>query len=544
MQKTNGLNTMFDDILADNAVNFIEGLPHAKGDLRGKEIQLAPFWKDEVIRPVFGTLKADGSRQYRTAYIEIPKKSAKSTIASGIALKLLFEEKGGEIYSVATTRKQAAIVFGTAAEMVRQTPKLAKRCKIIDSVKRIVMPRSASFYQVLSSDVKSAHGDNWNGLIFDEFHAQPNFRLYEAVQYGGVSRRQPLMFIITTAGEVCDGVGWSMHTKALSVAQDQSLDPQFFSCIKAANPAVDDLNSEEVWKRVNPMLGYSLDLDEMRQSWKAAKSFPGGMENFYRLRLNTWGRSEGQFLDMDAWAACTDIDKKSLEGRPCFAGLDLGDSEDVSGLTLIFPEEDGGISILPYAWVPEAAAEKTRSRMVNYMPWINSGLMQMTEGDTADHEAIEKSILELAATYEIQELAVDPYHSAQLVQHLEAAGITCVKVAVSYKNMNPAMRELWRMVKQHKVHHGHNPMLTWMAHNLVARKDLYDNVLPDKKKSTGKIDLMSALCLGINRMMANQGEPDFWQAETGDSPQPITGDFWDAKVKEYAAEDKKGKGNA
>jgi len=496
-----------------SAITFIENLCHAKGDLRGQKIKLSPFWKDEVVKPVFGTLKADGSRQYRTAYVEIPKKSAKSTIASAIALNLLFEEKGGEIYSVATTRKQAGIVFGTAAEMIRQNSNLRKRCKVIDSVKRIVLPRTASFYQVLSSDVKSAHGDNWNGLIFDEFHAQPNFRLYEAVQYGGVSRRQPLMFIITTAGEVCDGVGWSMHTKALSVLNDQSIDPQFFSCIKAANPAVDNLDDEEVWKRVNPMLGYSLDLDEMRQAHKAAKSFPGGLENFYRLRLNTWGRSEGQFLDMDAWAQCpapftADLAewRKSFEGRPCFAGLDLGDSEDLSALPLIFPEDDGGISILLYAWVPEVAADRTRTRMVSYRPWINAGLMMMTEGDTADHRAIEHSILELAGNYEIQELAYDPYHSSQLVQGLEASGMTCAKIAQSYKNMNPPMKELWRMVKQHKVRHGQNPLLTWSAHNLVARKDLYDNALPDKKKSTGKIDPMVALCMALSRMMAHTGE--------------------------------------
>jgi phage terminase large subunit-like protein len=218
---------------ADRAVLFINQLKHTKGEWFGKNFTLLP-WQEKIVRDIFGTLKPDGSRQYNTAYIEVPKKAGKSELAAAIALYLTCAdgEQGAEVYGCASDRSQASIVFNVAVEMVEQCPSLKSRVKPIIPQKRLIYPKTNSYYQVLSAESYTKHGLNVHGVIFDELHAQPDRRLYDVMLHGsGDARKQPLYFLITTAGFDRNSIGWEVHQKAKDILEGRKIDPTFYPVI-------------------------------------------------------------------------------------------------------------------------------------------------------------------------------------------------------------------------------------------------------------------------------------------------------------------------
>ena len=233
----------YDKSKADRAVNFIENLRHTKGKWAGKRFWLLP-WQEQIIRDIFGIVKADGKRQFRTAYVEIGKKNGKSELAAAVALYLLYAdgESSAEVYGAASDRQQASIVFDVAKRMVEMTPALMKRSKIMAATKRLVNYSNAGFYQVLSAEVGTKHGLNVSGLVFDELHAQPNRNLYDVLTKGsGDAREQPLFFLITTAGNDRNSICYEVHTKAEDILKGRKVDPTFY-------PVVYGLEIDEDWQ--------------------------------------------------------------------------------------------------------------------------------------------------------------------------------------------------------------------------------------------------------------------------------------------------------
>ena len=492
---------------ADRAVSFIERLKHTKGKWAGVPFTLLPWQRDEIIRPLFGTLRSDGTRQYRTAYVEIPKKNGKSELAAGIALKLLFADKepGAEIYSAAADRDQASIVFNVAAQMVRQSPALMGRCKIIDSQKRIVIPKTGSFYRVLSSDAFTKHGFNVHGVIFDELHAQPNRELWDVLTLGaGDARTQPLTFAITTAGYDRNSVCWEQHEYALKVLKGIIQDPTFLPVVYAAEEA-DDWEDEAVWKKANPSLGHTLDIERIREAYRKAKEMPALQNAFRRLRLNQWTQQETRWADISAWDATAGIvAPENLKGRHCYAGLDLASTMDIAALALVFPG-DGVFEVVMWFWIPEEnMRERINRDRVPYDVWVRQGLVQATPGNVIDYGAIKHTIKTLAAEFEIQEIAFDRWGAVQISQDLDAEGFTMVPFGQGFASMSGPTKELLNLVLSKKFRHGGNPVLRWMADNMVVKQDPAGNVKPDKSKSTQKIDGMVALIMALDRAMRHQ----------------------------------------
>ena len=233
---------MYNKEKADRAVNFINSLKLSDGKWYGNHFNLMP-WQEKIIRDIFGTIKEDGTRQYRTVYIEVPRKNGKTNLGAGIALYLLFadNEMGTEVYSAAGDREQASLVYNAASSMIRQSPALLKRCKIIDSTKRIVVYSTNSFYRVLSAEHKTKHGVNAHGVIFDELHIQPNRDLWDVLTTSSGTRTQPLIVAITTAGYDKNSVCWEQHDYALKVKNKVIKDPTFYPVIYAAEEG-DDLS--------------------------------------------------------------------------------------------------------------------------------------------------------------------------------------------------------------------------------------------------------------------------------------------------------------
>lgn len=492
----------FDARAAGVAVAFFERLlHHVKGEWSGQAFVLQD-WQRTMVSELFGWKRPDGTRRYRRAYIEIPRKNGKSTLAAGIGLLLLFAdgEPGAEIYSAAADRDQAAIVFDVAKGMVEGSPQLQRLSEVFK--RSIVIPSTRSSYRVLSADAYTKHGLNAHGVIFDELHAQPTRELWDVLTTSMGARRQPLLVAITTAGYDRESICWEQHEYARQVAAGIIEDPTFYAFIAAADEE-DDWTDEQVWARANPGLGVSVKLDYLREECRRAMNSPAYQNTFRRLHLNQWTQQETRWLDLAAWDRCAmAVDAEELRGRRCYAGLDLASTTDVAALALVFPpvEEGEPYQVLPYFWVPaENLVERGLRDRVAYDGWVRQGLLTATEGNVIDYETIRAAIERLGEVYDIGDIAFDRWGAVQMSQQLEGAGFSMVAMGQGFQGMSPPTKELLRLVLDGRLAHGGHPVLRWMADNLVVQQDPAGNVKPNKAKSTARIDGMVALIMGLDR---------------------------------------------
>jgi len=501
---------MFDDNKAKRAVKFINNLKHTKGVWHGVPFDLLP-WQDKIIQDIFGTVKDDGYRKYNTAYVEIPKKNGKSELAAAIALYLTCGdgEWGAEVYGCAADRQQASIVFDVAVDMVDQSPALKKRIKPILSQKRLVYMPTASFYQVLSAEAFTKHGLNVHGVIFDELHAQPNRQLYDVMTKGsGDARKQPLFFLITTAGTDRNSICWEVHQKADDILRGKKHDPTFYPVIYGIEDS-DDWTDETNWYKSNPSLDHTIDIEKVRAAYISAKENPAEENIFRQLRLNQWVKQSVRWMPMDVWEKCSfEVDPEKLKGRECYGGLDLSSSIDITAFVLVFPPipDDDKYYVLPHFWIPEENLDlRVRRDHVPYDIWEQQGYLQTTEGNVIHYGFIERFIEELGMNYNIREIAFDRWGAVQMVQNLEGLGFTVVPFGQGFKDMSPPTKELMKLTLEKKIAHGGHPALTWMMDNIYVRTDPAGNIKPDKEKSTEKIDGAVALIMALDRAIRNEG---------------------------------------
>jgi len=494
---------MFDGSRAARALKFINLLCHTKGEWAGQPFNLRE-WQRKPIEQLFGTLNEDGSRQYRTCYWEIPRKNGKSETAAAIALYMLFAdgEVGGEIYSCAADREQASLVFNVAAQMIRYSPELSAMSKIVDSQKRIVVPGTGSFYRAISAEAYTKHGFNAHGVIFDELHTQPNRELWDTMSTAGGTRRQPLLFAITTAGYDRNSICWEIHEYADKVKRGIVQDPTFLPVIYAA-PVEADWRDEKVWHECNPALGDFRRLEELRMHFRKASEVPAYENTFRRLFLNQWTRQETRYYPMDKWDACDGpVVEGELIGRKCWSGLDLASTTDIAALVHVFPPQDEGgyWQVLPRFWVPqENMVVRSRRDHVDYDLWCQAGLIEATPGNVIDYRAIFHRIDEDAQMFDIQEVAFDRWGATQISQELAERGMTMVPFGQGFKSMSPPTVESLKLVLSGKLAHGGNPVLRWMADNFIAQENAAGWFKPDKGKSTERIDGIVAMIMAIGR---------------------------------------------
>lgn len=497
---------MYDDERADRAVKFISGLRHTKGKWKGIPFNLLS-WQDKIIRDIFGTVNNDGNRQYRTVYIEEPRKNGKSEVAAAVALKLLFadSEAGAEIYSAAADRDQASIVFSVAVDMVEQSPVLSKHCKIIRSTKRIIK-NDGSFYRVLSADHSTKHGFNASGVIFDELHTQPNRHLWDVLTTSGGTRAQPMVFAITTAGYDRHSICYEQHDYAKKILDGVIEDPTFYPVIYSA-PDDAEWTDEEVWRAANPALGEFRDIEEMRALCAKAQQIPALQNTFRRLYLNQWTSQDTRWLDLHKWdETAGEVYESDLEGEIAYCGLDLASTTDIAAFVMVFPDDDGCYDVLPFFWIPEGRIQERSDRdRVPYDLWVEQGYIEATPGEVIDYRYIRSRIEELSERYNICEIAFDRWGATQLIQELDDCGLTVVQFAQGFASLSPPTKELMNVVLSRRLRHGGNPVLRWMADNLVVKQDPAGNLKPDKSKSTEKIDGMVALIMGLDRAVRNDG---------------------------------------
>ena len=506
----------FDERAAAIAVAFFEKLlVHTKGDWAGGAFTLQAWQRDEIIRPLFGWKRRDGTRRYRRAYIEIPRKNGKSTLCAGIALLLLFAdgEAGAEVYSAAADRDQASIVFDTAKTMAEASPQLIRRCKPFK--RSIVVPESNSFYRVLSADAYTKHGLNAHGIVFDELHAQPNRELYDVLNTSTGARKQPMMVMITTAGYDRNSICWEQHDVAKRVLEARRIgdagndDPELFVFIAAAEDG-DDWTDPAVWAKANPGLGVTVSVEYMQGQCRQAMQSPAYQNTFRRLHLNQWTSQESRWLNMVDWDACN-TPLPDLSGRICYGGLDLASTTDIAALVLAFAPVAAHepVWLLPFFWVPEEnLIARGRKDRVAYDAWARDGLIEATPGNVIDYGYIERRIGELSKIYKLKEIAFDPWNASQTAQSVGNAGITMIEMRQGMASMTAPTKELNRLVMSRGIGHGGNLVLRWMADNVVVKSDAAGNLKPDKGMSRQRIDGVVAAIMAIDRMTRNQGKKE------------------------------------
>jgi phage terminase large subunit-like protein len=495
---------------ADRAVQFMELLPHTQGVWAGKRLPLLD-WEREIVAHIFGTLRADGTRQYRLAYLELPKKNGKTTLAARFALKLMAadDEIGAEVYFAASDRDQAGICYRAAKGSTELQPSLNASCKIIDSVKRIVYYPTGSFCQVLSADVHKHHGLNVSGAVIDELHAHPNRDLYDVLTKGsGEARRQPLYVVITTAGYDRHSICYELHQKARQIEKGIANDPTFYGKIYGLEDD-EDWEDERNWSKANPSLGHIFTIDRLREAYQSAKGNPVEENLFRRLRLNQWTTNETRWMDVRVWDECKAL--LGLEGRDCYGGLDLSSTTDLTAFSMCFPDGDE-YHIRTHFWLPaDNINDREKRDRVPYQQWARDGWLTLTPGNVVDYDYIIRDMVEYRAQYRINEVAFDRWGAEKLRQQLTDLGFVMVEFGQGYKSMSPPTKEFERLVLSQRLHHDGNPILRWNLDNTIVTTDSADNVKPDKAKATQRIDGVVSSIMALDRALRHESGPSIYE---------------------------------
>lgn len=499
----------FEASLGQHVVDFFATyLCLGDGQWAGQPFILLPWQRDGVIMPLFGWVREDGSRRFRDAYVSVAKKNGKSPLGAGIGLYLLVgdDEPGARICSVATELQQANIVHSEAIRMVKASPALKRRLKINHATWNIADIKTNSWYRAFSAEPGSKEGFNLHGGIGDELHVWKGPRLLDALRYAFVSRRQPLFFKITTAG-VADqtAIGWEEYDRAVKVRDGQVPDDEKFVYI-AESTGKDDWKSPDTWAKANPSLGVTIQADELEKACVDAQNTPRLENEFRRYRLNQWVGQESRWISMEKWDACAEpVDWDELRGAECWGGLDLASKLDLTAFVLVFPYHDG-YAVKPYFFAPrEKARDRERKDRVPYVTWARQGLLELTPGYTTSHGHIRKRINTLAGEFNILQIGFDPWAATQLrVQLEDEDGIEMVEVRQGFHSLSDASKEFEALIVDGKLYHEANPIMRWMVSNLAAKTDEAENVKPDKKRSSDKIDgpaaTITALSLALRHV--------------------------------------------
>jgi phage terminase large subunit-like protein len=470
-------------------------MTHAKGERGGQAFKLEP-WQKRYVRSLFAT-DAAGIRRVRTSLLAVGRKNGKSTLAAGLALKLLLEpEPGAEVYSVAAARDQARLVFDTARIAVEQSPLLSQHLKVYRNA--IVCERTHATYKALSAEAGIQFGLSPHGVIFDELLAQPNRELVDVMATSMGARRQPLMVYITTAGHDRKSICWEIWRYAEAVATGAIKDPQFLPAIYAADPAA-DWKDEKVWARANPNLGVSVKLEFLKSECARAIEMPAYENTFRQLYLNQWTEQDTRWLRMDHWSQGAVPCPVNLTGRECWAGLDLATTYDTTALVLLFPLGDGRYWVEPHFWIPEEnAAARERRDKVPYLTWARAGRLKMTPGNVTDYDVVRADINALAKRYQIRGIAIDRWNATQLSTQLQGDGLQIVGFGQGYGSMSAPSKQLEALVVSGRMLHGGHEVLTWQAGNVAIQRDgAADNIKPSKARSTERIDGIVSLVMAV-----------------------------------------------
>lgn len=496
----------FDASDAQIVVEFFGLLRHSKGKWARKAFKLED-WQLFILWVLFGWKRQDGSRRFRIAYCEIPRKNGKSTLAAGIELYLLTAdgEDGAEVYTAATKMDQAQIIHKEAERMVRSSPPLRRWCGI--RINNIFVRNTNSSCKPLGADAKTLDGLNPSGSAIDELHAHPTSAVWDIIDSALGSRVQPLIFAITTAGFNTQSFCYHQRTYTTKILDDVIQDDTWFGIIYTIDEG-DDWQKKKTWRKANPNYAISVSSSDMERMAKKAREEPTARDSFLVKKLNVWTSAAHRWVDIEKWKRCPTIEitEEMLYRKPSYWGLDLSSNKDLAAWVGVFPWDDGQVILLPRFWVPrETAHQRERSDRVPYLAWAKEGLITLTEGSAIDFKQIKATIREDGRKFDIQSIGFDRWNMEAVRQDLIDEGIpekVLVGFGQGYASMSGPMKRLEQLYISGKLVHNNHPVMTWCASNVVASMDAAENLKPNKEKSADRIDGVVSAVMGLGRSMA------------------------------------------
>lgn len=500
----------FDENLGGRICRFIEALPHIKGPKAGKDIELEP-WQCFKLTTTFGWIhKKTRKRRFRRAYWEEPRGNAKSTISSGVGLYMVSADKeaGAEVYSAATTRDQARIIFADSQQMARKRPGLCADLGIEVLAHAIVQQDSASKFVALSSEGNTLDGLNIHAALVDELHAHKTREVYDVIETGCGKRDQSLLWTITTAGSDRSGICYEIRSYLIKVLSGVVEDESFVGCIWTTDDG-DDWTLEATWRKANPNWGISVQPNAVAQLAHKAMQMPAAQNNFKTKHLNLWVNADIAWMDMRAWDRCADLslDIQDFAGQPCYIGLDLASKTDMAAKVRLFPRKIDGILhyyLFANYYLPEAAVSDGRNSQ--YAGWEIEGRLITTPGDVLDFDRVRQDLVEDFRQFDVKEVPYDPWQSTQLAQQLTLEGATMVEYRNTVANFSAPMKEIDALVRAGRLHHDGDQVMAWMISNVVCHIDAKENIYPRKERPENKIDGVVGLIMALGRAMHTEDD--------------------------------------
>lgn len=514
-----GSRYRFDAGSAERACAIIELLPHIKGEKarRGELIHLDD-WQSFAVVSIFGWVdRTTGLRRFRKVYLEVARKNGKSTLLAAILIVLVFfdGEAGADGFSAATTRDQARIVFNTAQEMIRKSPELRARYGVEILAHSVVRETTASKLEALSADAHTLDGLNPHVAVVDELHAHKTRKVYDVLETAMGARAQPLLVVITTAGDDIGGICYEVRTYLTKILDQVAADDSFFGIIYTIDEG-DDWTTESAWRKANPNFGVSVYPENLADLCRKAMQTPAAQANFKTKHLNVWVSSNSALYSVEAWRACArpELTAADLAEFPCITGVDLASTNDLCSAYDVYRDDSAAepvFYVLGRNYVPEDTV--AASRIAQYPGWEETERLIATPGDSADYQRIEDDLLE-AAPEDRREIVLDKYQSRHMATRLQAEGITVVELAMNPLTLSEPTKLLDVLMRRKRIRHDGDPVLEWAISNVVGHIDAKDNVYPRKERPENKIDPAIAVLMALSRWCSSEiTEPSVLETE-------------------------------
>lgn len=508
---------IFSHEAAEAPCAFAELLPHIKGKWARERrlIELEP-WQCFILTTVFGWVHRDtGLRRFREGYVEVPRKNAKSTLSSGLSLFMLSAdgEHGAEVYSAATTRDQARIVFDDAKSMAERTPDLRTYLGVAIMQHCITVAHTASKFAPLAAEGSTLDGLNVHFAVIDELHAHKTRAVYDVIDTARGAREQSLLWLITTAGTDRSGICYERRTHVTKLLDGVIEDPAVFGIIYTIDED-DDPFLPSSWAKANPNWGKSVLTDDMEAAARKAEAMPSALNNFLTKRLNVWVSGESPWMDMRAWERCADTGLRQISdytGAKAWIGLDLAQKKDFAALSLVFEINDIW-HVYTRLYLNELAIQESGN--AHLAGWSRQGYVQVTEGDITDFDIVADDLRSLCQQFDVQEIAFDPALSMYFAGKLIEEGLPLVEITQRAMFFTPALIQVENLVLEKKMRHDGNPVMGWMVSNLVVKVSKFNELMsPTKERPENKIDGPIAMLMALGRALSTveQTGTSFWE---------------------------------
>lgn len=503
----------FDRQRAEHALDFFKFMVHSRGEWAGKPLTLDP-WEQFLVWVLFGwVLKSNGLRRFRISYCEIPRKNGKTTLAAGVGAYLADAdgEPGAEVYCVGADESQAQRCFKEISFSIRKSPELNKRFKVYTN--SIVVEETNSIIEPIAHNPDAVHSKNPSGAIIDETHAHKNDEVFDAMDTGRGSRREPLLFCISTAGSSKEGIGWELSARAKScldaVGSGKDADDRFFAMVYSADQG-DRWDDEVTWRKANPGYGISIKPEYFEEQKAACRRNPRKRRRFEQLHLNIWSQQYQKWLDIDLWDKCAGaVPLKQLAGKQvlAYAGGDLSARRDLCSIVLAFRWRKRWY-IKAWFWITREALEIERPSRTQLVRWAEEGKVFVEESRVIDHGKVYKRFAWIARKFNLAGVALDPWNAAWMMKKLDSIGVTVVEYPQRLPYFAPVCKLLEETLAEGSMSHGGAELLRWQANNVAVKTDDNGNARPTRKGSADKIDGIISLLMAMGLWQKLNGEDD------------------------------------